>query len=248
MFVGFGAITKERETGSLKLLLSLPHSRQDVVVGKVVGRMVVVGVPLVIAFFLTAVFLVLSSLNFKPDLYALFSLYTLGLALVFVAIAVSISGAVSKGLYSIVGNFIVYVYFTFGWNTLANSVADWLGQYLGMSGAPRWHITLIIKLLNPSQAYKTLTNSMLGQAENTALAARFGMFSQGPEKMRVICSDVLAGTPKEVEGFFGPQITCQAGGGSLPFYYSDAAVFVYLLLWIGVAALISYKTFNLADL
>jgi ABC-2 type transport system permease protein len=36
--VGYNAVSGGRESGSLKLLLSLPHSRADVVFGKVVGR------------------------------------------------------------------------------------------------------------------------------------------------------------------------------------------------------------------
>lgn len=246
MFVGFGAITRERETGSLKILLSLPHSRRDVIVGKVLGRCAVVGVPLAISLLLTALFLVTTSVTFKPELYALFSLYTLGLALVFVAIAVSISGAVSQGLYSIIANFVVYFYFSFGWNSLANAIGNGLSEYLGVTGAPRWHATLLIKLLNPTQAYKTLTRSMLGEGGGAALRARFGMFNQDKAQMKTICGDVLNGSPATQEGLFGKVVVCEGNG--LPFYYSDAAVFVFLLLWIGVAAVISYKTFNLADL
>jgi len=44
IFAGYAAISKERTGGSLKLLLSLPHSRKDVIIGKVVGRCGVVGV------------------------------------------------------------------------------------------------------------------------------------------------------------------------------------------------------------
>lgn len=265
MFVGFGAITKERETGSLKILLSLPHSRRDVVVGKVIGRCAVVGGPLAVGFLLTALFLVVSELAFKAQLFAQFGLYTMGLALVFVAIAVSISGAVSRGLYSIIGNFVVYLYFTFGWNTVANGIATGLRDYLGVSGALRWHITLLVKLLNPTQAYKTLANSDLGistyslftgrTAESiTPLKARYEMFSQKPEQMRVVCSDVLGGNATNITREAGntTQVTgvncAEAASGGLPIFYTDAAVFVFLLAWIGVAALLSYKTFNLADL
>jgi len=250
MFVGFGAITKERESGSLKILLSLPHSRENVVVGKVFGRMAVVGVPLLIAFLVTAIFLSFTEITFKPELYATFALYTMGLALVFVAIAVSISGAVSRGLYSLIGNFLVYFYFTFGWNSFSNAVANGLEEQLGISGALRWQLTLFLKLMNPSQSYKTLTNSMLAEGDNTALSARFGMFSQDPAGMRTICADVLNGNATNVTTVFNTtRVTCQPiSGSSVPVFYSDAAVFLYIILWIGVAAVLSYRTFNLADL
>jgi ABC-2 type transport system permease protein len=256
MFVGYGAITKERESGSLKILLSLPHSRRDVIIGKVLGRCAVVGVPLVVAFAITAVFLMLTQVSLKFDAYSLFTLYTVGLALVFVAIAVSISGAFSRTRLSLIGNFVVYIYFTFGWNAIANSLAKWLHNSLGISGSLRWHVVLVIKLLNPTQAYKTLTSSMLAEGSNAARQARMNMFTSGglfgsgrPWDEAEICTQVLNGKAVLQRGIFTPTtINCEAAGASLPVYLTDPAVFVYLMLWIGVAAVISYETFNLADL
>jgi ABC-2 type transport system permease protein len=247
IFVGFAAISKERTSGSLKLLLSLPHSRRDVIVGKVLGRCAVLGVPLVASLALTAVFLAASSLTFKPELFSLFSLFTVVFAVVFVAIAVSISGAVEKSLWSGVANFVVYFYFTFLWNAAANGVGQVLHNELGVSGAGRWHAVLLVKLANPNQAYKTLTNSMLSEADAPALDARYRMFRQGAEASRTICSGVLNGSPEAIETQFGAVVRCTATG-SLPVYYSDAAVVVFMLLWIGVAATLSYYTFSLADL
>ncbi|MBX0324222.1 ABC transporter permease [Halomicroarcula sp. F13] len=248
IFLGFAAISKERTSGSLKLLLSLPHSRKDVIIGKVLGRCAVLGVPLVASLAITAVFLTASRLTFKPELFGLFSFFTVVFALVFVAIVVSISGAFEKSLWSGAANFIVYFYFTFLWNAGANGVGNILSNELGVTGAIRWHVVLLLKLVNPNQAYKTLVNSMLGSGEAPALSARYGMFSQGQEASRTICADVLNGAPQAQEGVFGTIVTCAPGSGSLPFYYSDPAVVVFMLTWIGIAASISYYTFNLADL
>ncbi|GGN91081.1 MULTISPECIES: ABC transporter permease [Haloarcula] len=248
IFLGFAAISKERTSGSLKLLLSLPHSRKDVIIGKVLGRCAVLGVPLVASLAITAVFLTASRLTFKPELFGLFSFFTVVFALVFVAIVVSISGAFKKSLWSGAANFIVYFYFTFLWNAGANGVGNILSNELGVTGAIRWHVVLLLKLVNPNQAYKTLVNSMLGSGEAPALSARYGMFRQGEEASRTICADVLNGAPQAQEGVFGTIITCAPGSGSLPFYYSDPAVVVFMLAWIGIAASVSYYTFNLADL
>lgn len=247
IFVGFAAISKERTSGSLKLLLSLPHSRRDVIVGKVLGRCAVLGVPLVASLALTAVFLAASRLTFKPELFGLFSLFTVVFAVVFVAIVVSISGAFAKSLWSGAANAVVYFYFTFLWNSGANGLGSLLRDELGVTGAIRWHVVLLVKLANPNQAYKTLVNSMLSEADAPALAARYRMFSQGEEASRTICGEVLNGAPQAQETPFGTFVTCTADG-SLPFYYSDPGVLVFMLLWIGVAATLSYYTFNLADL
>jgi len=256
IFVGYASISKERESGSLKLLLSLPNSRKDVIVGKVLGRCAVVCVPLVIALGLGALFFAASSVALKPALYAQFGLFTIAFTAVFVAIAVSISGAFSSSITSAIASFAAYIYFTFAWNWVANDGIGALLSQLGIEGSLRWHIILGTKLLNPNQAYKTLTNAMLANGESGALSARFGMFSQGgllspglpAESLNTICGSVLGGSPAQQETAFGSaRVVCNTGSG-LPVYFSDPAVFVYMLLWIGVAAAISYYTFNLADL
>jgi ABC-2 type transport system permease protein len=45
----YKAIAGEREVGSMKILLSLPHTRRDVIIGKLVGRTAVLAVPIVVA-------------------------------------------------------------------------------------------------------------------------------------------------------------------------------------------------------
>ncbi|PSP93848.1 hypothetical protein BRC91_07915 [Halobacteriales archaeon QS_4_62_28] len=252
IFIGYAAISKERTSGSLKLLLSLPNSRRDVVLGKVFGRCAVIAVPLAVALGLGALFFAASNIALKPGIYAQFSLFTLALTVVFVAIAVSISGAVSTNTRSAIVNFITYFYFAFGWNGIVNGIGSFLSDYLGIQGSARWHIVLFAKLLNPTQAYKTLTNSMLGQG---SLSARFGMFSQGGllssglsnEALTTVCGSVLGGSPATQETQFGTtRVICE---GSTPApYFSDVAVFLYMFVWVGIAAVISYKTFNLADL
>ncbi|QLH84608.1 ABC transporter permease subunit [Halosimplex pelagicum] len=248
IFAGYAAVSDERTSGSLKVLLSLPFSRRDVIVGKVVGRSAVVGVPLLAALGLTGLFFAISPFTFKIGVFAWFVLFTVAFTLVFTAIVVSISGAMSTNLRSLAGAGIVYFYLSFGWNSLANSIGDVLANYAGMEGALRWQIVLFVKLLSPTQAYKTLTNSMLGEGAGAATTARYGMFQQGQETMGVICGDVLAGNPSVRQTMFGNQTVCQAGGSGLPVYFSDPAVFASFLVWIGLAAAISYYTFDRVDL
>ena len=249
IFAGYAAISKERTSGSLKLLLSLPHSRLDVIVGKVVGRCGVVGVPLAGAFIVTGVFLAASKLTFKPGLYATFALFSMVFALVIVAVAVSISGAVDNSLYSIIGNMTFFVSITFFWNLWANGFGDLLRDYLGFGGAGNWNIVLLLKLLNPSQAYKTLMRSIVGEGSEAARQARFDMFGGANATERAtICGDVLGGSPNVTQSLFGNRTVCQESAQALPIYFSDGAVLFYLLLWIGVAAALSYYTFNRDDL
>ncbi|MFC7193584.1 ABC transporter permease subunit [Halosimplex aquaticum] len=248
IFAGYAAVSDERTSGSLKVLLSLPFSRRDVIVGKVVGRSAVVGVPLLVAMGLTGLFFALSDFQFKLDVFAWFALFTFGFTLVMTAIVVSISGAMSTNLRSLAGAGLVYFYLSFGWNSLANTIGDLLADYAGIAGALRWQIVLFVKLISPTQAYKTLTNSMLGEGAGAAMTARYSMFRKGPETMQTICGDVLAGNPRTVQSMFGNRTVCESGGSSLPIYFSDPAVFLSFFLWIGLAAALSYYTFDRADL
>jgi len=248
IFAAYAAVSDERTSGSLKVLLSLPFSRRDVIVGKVAGRSAVVGVPLLAALGLTGLFFAVSPFTFKIGVFAWFVLHTVAFTLVFTAFVVSISGAMSTNLRSLAGAGIVYFYLSFGWNSLANSIGDVLANYAGMEGALRWQIVLFVKLLSPTQAYKTLTNSMLGEGAGAATTARYGMFQQGQEAMGTICGDVLGGNPQVRQTMFGNQTVCQTGGSGLPFYFSDPAVFASFLVWVGVAAAISYYTFDRVDL
>jgi len=250
IFVGYAAISKERTSGSLKLLLSLPHSRRDVIVGKVLGRCAVLGVPLVISLALTAIFITASNLTFKPEQFGLFSLFTVVFALVFVSITVSISGVFKKSSWSGVANFVVYFYMTFLWNAGANGIGDALQEYLNVTGAVRWHTVLLLKLVNPNQAYKTLVDSLLSSGETPVMTARLNMFGRGANR-EVICTDVLNavwGTRTINLGGQTAEVPVCEGPASVPFVYTDPAVLVFMLVWVGIAAAISYKTFNLADL
>lgn len=256
IFVGYAAISKERTSGSLKLLLSLPNTRRDVLIGKVIGRCAVLGVPLVASLAFTALFITLSSITFKPELFALFTLFSVLYALVFVAITVSISGAFSKSSYSGIANFVVYMYTTFAWNLTVNSFADVLTNGISfgsfdtgplIGGVVRWHIVLFLKIANPNQAYKTLVNSMLNTGDAPQLSARLQMFGPNADT-RTVCTDVLNGNVETVQTIFGEQVTCQAGSGSVPFYFSDPVVLVAMVSWFGIAAALSYYTFNIVDL
>jgi ABC-2 type transport system permease protein len=83
--------------------------------------------------------------------------------MVMVAIAVSISGAVRTTLRSVIANAVFYVYITFGWNSLANQVGEFLANQVGVGRSIRWHTVLFIKFASPTQAYKTLVNGMLAR-------------------------------------------------------------------------------------
>ncbi|WP_136718566.1 ABC transporter permease subunit [Halorientalis salina] len=89
--VAVTSIAGERDSGSAKLLLGLPHSRRDVVVGKLVGRSAVLAVAILVGLAVTlgVLSMVYGSISLVD--YVAFTGLTLLLALAYVGIMVGIS-------------------------------------------------------------------------------------------------------------------------------------------------------------
>ncbi|PSP54869.1 ABC transporter permease [Halobacteriales archaeon QS_1_67_19] len=220
--VGYTSITQERESGSLKLLLSLPHSREDVVFGKVLGRSGVLVLPIALGFAVALLVLLFTSLSLKLANFLIFAGLTALLGLVFVGLAVGISAAATTGRRAMVAAVGLFIWFVVLWNSFANQVVNALNKYVGISTATQYQATLFIKLLNPTQAYKTLVDSFLMES---ALRSRVFMF-----------------------GIFRRQQVAEVFGDSLPVYLSDPFVAVYLLAWLFVPVAIGLWVFDDADL
>ncbi|MDY7082097.1 MAG: ABC transporter permease subunit, partial [Halobacteria archaeon] len=91
LFTAYSAVIDERERGSLKILLSLPHSRADVMFGKIIGRSGVVTLAVVVSFVITTleITLVYDSVSFTSLVG--FMLLTAFLNVIYVSIGVGIS-------------------------------------------------------------------------------------------------------------------------------------------------------------
>jgi ABC-2 type transport system permease protein len=147
----YKAIVGERTSGTVKLLLSLPHTRRDVVLGKVVGRIGVLAVAIIIGFVAAGVVAFVFYDTFPATEYVLFTLATVLLGAVYLVFAVSLSastGSRSVALWGALGFFIV---FQFLWGILVNLVvfvangltypSDFsvLGGYFPRASAPDWY-------------------------------------------------------------------------------------------------------------
>ena len=119
----YRSLAGERDSGSLKLLLSLPNSRLDVLVGKFLGRSGVVAVALLVGFAVGMVVTAVLADAFSPLEYVVFVLVSMLFAFVFVAITVGISAFTSSTSRAAYGAFGLFVVFQFLWGTLAQGVA-----------------------------------------------------------------------------------------------------------------------------
>jgi ABC-2 type transport system permease protein len=164
LVMAYAAVVKERESGSLKLLLSLPHSRGDVVLGKVLGRSAAIATPIFVGFLLPGLVLaLLPRVTFRPGYYLGFTALTAVLATVFVAIAVGFSSAVSSQRFAIGGAIAIYFLFVPLWIIVRAP----LQLFLGLGGGPSWlpisgsQLLDLLRLINPSGSFKIVTNSFM---------------------------------------------------------------------------------------
>jgi ABC-2 type transport system permease protein len=166
--IGYNAVSGERESGSLKLLLSLPHSRADVVFGKVVGRGAALSVAVFAGFLLPgAVLAVLAQTGglaaFNVGSYIGFTVFAAILGVVFVAIAVGCSAAASTQRRALIGGVSIYVLFVLLWGAVT-------GQFLGAaSGAieplpvSTEQVRTFLQVSNPTTGVEILSNAFLAE-------------------------------------------------------------------------------------
>lgn len=223
--IAYASISRERESGTMKLLLSLPHSRDDVVVGKLLGRSAVITIPTLIGLVvaLLAMIPVASGLNYST--YLLFALLTALLGVVFVGISVGISAAVNTHQQAIVGAGGLFAFFWFLWNSFVNGVVRALTDVLSIGTTTEYQIRLVLKLLNPIQAYKTLVSSLF----MNDLQARVFMFGR-------------------LFGLIPDQNAMNALGPDLPVVFSDPFVVLFLLFWLVVPVAFGVVWFREKDL
>lgn len=223
--VAYASITRERESGTMKLLLALPHSRDDIVIGKLLGRSAVVALPILIGFFVAFLALLpqASGLNFL--IYTQFALLTALLGVVFVGISIGVSAAAKSNQQAIVGAGGLFGMFWFLWNFFVSGVNRAATEVFSLSTSSQYHLRLTLKLLNPIQAYKTLVDSLfLGE-----LQARVQMFSM-------------------LFGMIPNQGAMNALGPELSPLFSDPMVLLFLLVWLVVPVGVGIVWFREADL
>lgn len=222
--IAYAAIAGERDSGSLKLLLSLPHSRRDVVIGKLVGRSLVVAIPVIIGFVAAILIFLVTPVDLELVNLLGFTLLTVVLAIIFTGIAVGISAAARTGRQAMIGTVGVYVLFTLFWTRFSRGLSALLQEYTSIADTTLVWTELGVLLFNPSHAYKSLSAILYLDG---AFEARMTMAFDVPVEF----ADAL-----------------REEYGSLPAYYSDPAVALLLVAWIVVPPLLGYLVFKEADL
>lgn len=227
LVTGYLAIAGERDSGSIKMLLGLPYTRLDVVLGKYLGRSVVVSIAILVSYLVTAVvgFALYGSLPISA--YALLALLTVVLGVAFVGIAVAISagaGGRSRAITLAVG---VFFLFELLWSTLSQGLyfVVTFGDLPGTS-VPAWYI--LFQRLSPTNAFKNAAGLFIADdATRVNVSQQQGATSGGSDAAPTLAERI---------------------GGELPFYLEEWFALVILACWILVPVVIGYLRFKRADL
>lgn len=156
IMVGYKAIVGERDSGSIKVLLSLPHTRRDVLVGKFVGRAAVVSAAVVLGFLIGAVVFAVFAESFALLEYVQFLALTIVLGAVFVGIAVGFSASTRSGTIAIAVGIALVLLFTILWNILTRLLVFVLNELLNLAPGTLIDIRGLMNSINPTNAYYRL--------------------------------------------------------------------------------------------
>ncbi|WP_267641394.1 ABC transporter permease [Haloarchaeobius amylolyticus] len=166
------SIAGERDSGSMKLLLGLPHSRRDVLVGKTVGRTAVLALPVLLGFLVSYLVAVGYGVDFPLAEYVLFALLTVLFAFVYVSIVVGVSattGSSSRATTLAIGIFFV---FEIMWDVVPTGVLFLVNGFslpVNPANYPAWYF--LVTWVAPSGAYNAAREAVLPESAAVSLPA-----------------------------------------------------------------------------
>ncbi|MFB6136986.1 MAG: ABC transporter permease subunit [Halobacteriaceae archaeon] len=226
LVVGYAAVVGERRDGSLRVLLSYPFSRRDVVLGKLLGRSAVTVLGLAVSYAVASVLVV--GLYGAPDAWTFAGFVGAGvlLGLAFTGLAVGGSAASAtrtRAMALTAGAFVAMVFF---WKPAV------VGLYYLKNGsvpglvAERWYF--LVKRLNPLEAFRVVSTAALDQR-----VAAFPRLPLEDVPMRAAAETLAIGNRV---------------AGEVPLSLEPWFAAVVLVAWGTVPLLVGLRRFERADL
>ncbi|WP_267644089.1 ABC transporter permease [Haloarchaeobius amylolyticus] len=220
--VGYMSIVGERESGSLKLLLGFPVTRQAFVLGKLIGRVAVVSLAVVIAFTVSGVVAFGLYGDVPLVAYVAFALATVGLGIAFTGLAVGISASFrsrGRALAAAVSAYFILVMF---WHPLLAGVHYMITGTIPGIEVPAWY--LFLERVSPTDSYLILVSAALDVNVGS------GLFRIRPVEAASM------------------SIADQLGTSTVPFYLNDWIAGAIISVWVFVPSILGYLRFQRSDL
>ncbi|GAB3041701.1 ABC transporter permease [Natronobiforma cellulositropha] len=185
LLLGWKAIAGERESGSIKIMLSLPHSRTDAILGKVIGRSAVLSLSLIIGFALAAVIVAVVLGGFDVAEYGGLLLVSIIYAVAYTSIAVAVSSTVRSTTAAAAILFSIFLLFYLLWDLalIAGFTLISLG-YLPDSEYT-YQLLLFLYYLDPGMSYTNILSLVTSAVDiDIAVLAFEGQLERTPFFLR----------------------------------------------------------------
>jgi ABC-2 type transport system permease protein len=163
IMAGYKAIVGERDSGSIKVLLSLPNTRGNVLLGKFLGRSAVVSAAVLLGCVVGAIVFAVFAGEFAAAAYLQFLVLTLVLGVVFVGISVGFSASTSSSTVAIIGGIGLVLLFTLFWNLLTLLLGFILSEYGNLASETITDVVGFTNSINPTNAYNNLLLTVIDQ-------------------------------------------------------------------------------------
>lgn len=166
--LGYKAVIHERESGSLRLSLSFPHSRRAFLLGKFVGRSLVLLVPVVVALAVAGVVATINTGSLHPVRYVAFTTATALYGISFLAIALAISMSTTSSRRVLAGVIGAYILLAILWGDLATLTAAVVYRFRLdlIDDLPTWAV--VLETLSPREVYLHLTHAVFEVGNGSA--------------------------------------------------------------------------------
>lgn len=242
------AVAGEREGGGIKFLLSVPNSRRDVFLGKLLSRFVVAAVG-VLFVYAPATSVSLTKHGAFPAAVVFGTLaVTLVYAAVFVGIGVSLSATVASRSSaigrSLVAYFLLVLFYIFPVIQVSNAVRTVHTTLLGMD--ENVDLYNAVEFTSPYLAYQKALNLVVPEEierEFFADSASSGTGGTGGGPGDASGGDGVASDGSGAAGTEAGEVAAE-----LPAYLTDEFALVILAFWLVVPLVVGYRSFAGADL
>lgn len=163
IMAGYKAIVGERDSGSVKVLLSLPNTRRNVIFGKFLGRSAVVSAAVLLGCVIGAIVFAVFANTFPVAEYLQFLALTLVLGVVFVGVAVGFSASTGSSTVAIIGGIALVLLFTLFWSLLTLLLGFVLTEYANVGSEMVSDVIGMTNAINPTNAYNNLLLTVIDQ-------------------------------------------------------------------------------------
>lgn len=166
IIVCYKSLAGERESGSMKVLLSLPATRRDIFFGKLIGRSAVISTGLALGIIIGLAFGTVLLGEFDPVAAVVFFIASVVFAIIYSGIIVSLSAVTGSTVRATTYALGFFVIFELLWDIIPLGVLYVVEGFSLPQTFPDWFVTVTI--VSPATAYFSAISALLPEPSDIA--------------------------------------------------------------------------------